>query len=242
MSFLSFSCLVIRYCSTRGNGANASKCNHRCVYGWVWGNCITVSSIYMENFNFSFTSVSFNESRANSLTCPTKKQSEKKEYRKVKEKSGRRNDTDKIHRGADRLLDIEDTHLNGTYGKFRFHYDPALDCYFCPQDCLLKHTTTSREGYRQYCCDTKNCQLCPKRTKCCRASSKRKMVTRHVWQNDPDQADFFTKTPTGKNLYAWRKQTIERSFANAKQPHWFRYARMRGNASMRGQALLTAAV
>ena len=68
------------------------------------------------------------------------------------------------------------------------------------------------------------------------------MVTRHVWQDDLDQADAFTKTPAGKNIYAWRKQTIERSFADAKQLHGFRYARMRGNANMREQAFLTAAV
>lgn len=40
------------------------------------------------------------------------------------------------------------TYPHGTYGKYRFRYDPALDCYICPEDCLLKHTTTSREGYR----------------------------------------------------------------------------------------------
>ena len=68
------------------------------------------------------------------------------------------------------------------------------------------------------------------------------MVTRHVWQDDLDQADAFTKTPAGKNIYAWRKQTIERSFADAKQLHGFRYARMRGNANMREQSFLTAAV
>jgi len=134
------------------------------------------------------------------------------------------------------------TYPHGTYGKFRFQYDPALDCYICPQGCLLKHTTTSREGYRQYCCDTETCQSCPKRTECFGASSKRKMVTRHVWQDDLDQADAFTKTPAGKNIYAWRKQTIERSFADAKQLHGFRYARMRGNANMCEQAFLTAAV
>ena len=63
-----------------------------------------------------------------------------------------------------------------------------------------------------------------------------------MWQDDLDQADAFTKTPAGKSLYAWRKQTIELSFADAKQLHGFRYARMRGNANMREQAFLTAAV
>lgn len=134
------------------------------------------------------------------------------------------------------------THPHGTYGKYKFQYDPTLDCYICPQGCLLKHTTTNREGFRKYCCDTQTCQSCPKRTECFGASSKRKEVTRHVWQDDLDQADSFTKTPAGKNLYAWRKQTIERSFADAKQLHGFRYARMRGKANMREQAFLTAAV
>ena len=67
-------------------------------------------------------------------------------------------------------------------------------------------------------------------------------MTRHVWQDDLEQADAFTKTPAGKQLYAWRKQTVERSFADAKQLHAFRYARMLGIANMREQAFLTAAV
>ena len=45
-----------------------------------------------------------------------------------------------------------------------------------------------------------------------------------------------------RSLYAWRKQTIERSFADAEHLHGFRYGRMRGNANMREQAFLTAAV
>jgi len=134
------------------------------------------------------------------------------------------------------------TYPHGTYGKYRFQYDSALDCYICPQGCLLRHTTTSRDGYRRYCCDTNTCRTCPGRTECFAASYQRKEVTRHVWQDDLDQADAFTKTPAGKNLYAWRKQTIERSFADAKQLHGFRYARMRGSANMREQAFLTAAV
>ena len=77
---------------------------------------------------------------------------------------------------------------------------------------------------------------------CFGASTKRREVTRHVWQSDLEQADAFTKTPAGKRLYAWRKQTIERSFADAKQLHAFRYARMLGIANMREQAFLTAAV
>lgn len=134
------------------------------------------------------------------------------------------------------------TYPHGTYGKYRFRYEPALDCYICPEGCLLKHSTTNREGYREYYSDSKDCANCPRRTECFGTSTKRKEVTRHVWQDDLDQADTFTKTPAGKRLYAWRKETIERSFADAKQLHAFRYARMLGIANMREQAFLTAAV
>jgi len=46
----------------------------------------------------------------------------------------------------------------------------------------------------------------------------------------------------GKQIYRWRKQTIERSFAEAKENHGLRFARMLGIRNMREQAFLTAAV
>lgn len=55
-----------------------------------------------------------------------------------------------------------------------------------------------------------------------------------------DRVDTYTKTSAGRQLYAWRKETIERSFADAKQLHGFRFARGRGLASMREQSFLTA--
>ena len=68
------------------------------------------------------------------------------------------------------------------------------------------------------------------------------MVDRHVWQDALDDIIWFTKTHNGRRLYNWRKQTIERSFAEAKENHGFRYARMRGIQNMREQCFLTAAV
>ena len=47
----------------------------------------------------------------------------------------------------------------------------------------------------------------------------------------------FTKTLNGKRIYAWRKQTIERSFAEAKELHGLRYARMLGIRNMYEQLL-----
>jgi len=67
-------------------------------------------------------------------------------------------------------------------------------------------------------------------------------VTRHVWQDALDDVDAFTQTPAGRKLYAWRKQSIELSFAEAKENHGLRFARMLGIQNMREQCFLTAAV
>ena len=67
-------------------------------------------------------------------------------------------------------------------------------------------------------------------------------MTRHVWQDALEQADAFTKTSSGKRIYAWRKETIERSFAEAKELHGLSYARMLGIRNMYEQSFLTAAI
>ena len=71
---------------------------------------------------------------------------------------------------------------------------------------------------------------------------KRRMVDRHVWQDALDRVMQFTNTAQGKRIYAWRKETIERSFAEAKENHGLRFARMLGIQNMREQCFLTAAV
>ena len=134
------------------------------------------------------------------------------------------------------------THNTDTFGKYRFRYDAATNSYICPMKQRLFHKTTTREGYRQYFCDGKTCGTCPKRNECFGESSKRRMVERHVWQDALDTVTAFTKTAIGRRIYAWRKQTIERSFAEAKVNHGFRFARMLGIENMREQSFLTAAV
>jgi Transposase DDE domain len=47
--------------------------------------------------------------------------------------------------------------------------------------------------------------------------------------------------PQGKRIYQRRKETVERSFADAKQLHGHRYARMRGVEKVQEQSLLAAA-
>ena len=134
------------------------------------------------------------------------------------------------------------THKGEHYGKYRFRYDPFFDAYICPEHQPLYWKTTTREGYRQYFCDAKICGACPKRNECFGKSMTRRMVDRHVWQDALDDIIAFTKSGIGSRIYAWRKQTIERSFAEAKVNHGLRYARMLGIKNMREQCFLIAAV
>ena len=134
------------------------------------------------------------------------------------------------------------THKGEHYGKYRFRYDPYFDVYICPEHKHLYWKTTTREGYRQYFCDSKTCAACPRRQECFGKSMTRRMVDRHVWQDALDDVIAFTRTDKGKRIYAWRKETIERSFAEAKVNHGLRYARMLGIQNMREQCFLTAAV
>lgn len=132
------------------------------------------------------------------------------------------------------------THKGEHLGKYRFRFDPELNAYICPEKHLLTWKTTNREGYREYFSDGRHCKNCPRRNECFSQSATRRQVQRHVWQDHLEAVDAFTKTPVGKKIYHWRKETIERSFADAKELCGFRYARMRGLRNMREQSFLTA--
>jgi transposase len=129
----------------------------------------------------------------------------------------------------------------GYLPKRAFVYDEYYDCYLCPRDQVLSYRTTDRGGYRQYASDPRVCAACGQRDSCTRSADGRKVVTRHVWQEQVEAVDEHRLSERGKAIYARRKETVERSFADAKQLHGHRYARMRGLAKVREQCLLAAA-
>ena len=110
-----------------------------------------------------------------------------------------------------------------------------------PEGQMLRYATTNRDGYRHYHSDPARCRTCPRLSICTRNQHHRKTVTRHVWEDAKERVDSRRLEPVGKRLYVRRKETVERSFADAKRLHGYRYARMRGIAGMREQALLCAA-
>jgi transposase len=132
------------------------------------------------------------------------------------------------------------THREGYFHKREFRYDPQIDVYVCPNGQLLSYSTTNREGYRQYHSDAEQCTVCPVRGKCTESRNCTKVVTRHVWEQSRERIDKHRLERVGKRLYKRRKETVERSFADAKQLHGHRYARMRGLVKVQQQCLLAA--
>lgn len=130
----------------------------------------------------------------------------------------------------------------GLYPKSKFRFDPVNNEYICPNKQQLKYSTTNREGYRQYVSDPAICASCPMLSQCTRSKNHRKVITRHVWEDSKDKVKLNGLTKAGKMLYKKRKETIERSFADSKQLHAYRYARFRGEKCVLEQALMTATV
>ena len=96
-------------------------------------------------------------------------------------------------------------------------------------------------AYREYASDPGQCRQCPQRARCTQSQNHQKLITRHLWQHFKEQIDAHRLTDLGKRLYALRKETVERSFADAKELHGHRYARFRGLAKVQAQCLLSAA-
>lgn len=111
-----------------------------------------------------------------------------------------------------------------------FPYDEETDRLICPQGQLLRHTTTDKDGKRLYRSTPKVCRGCPCREQCGANAKGQKVIYRHIWQEAMDLAEQLRKTQLAKDIYAMRKQTIERVFADAKEKHAMRYTHHRGLA------------
>ncbi|MDP2182964.1 MAG: IS1182 family transposase [Actinomycetota bacterium] len=127
------------------------------------------------------------------------------------------------------------------WGKHRYEFYPGEDAYVCPEGFALHYVTTDRKGYRHYRGQRERCECCAQKGKCLSPAQRVKTIHRHIWEDDKDRCRDFTRTEEGREIYARRKETVERSFADSKELHGLRYARMRGVARVMEQCLLTAA-
>ena len=120
------------------------------------------------------------------------------------------------------------------YKPWDYTYDPSADTFTCPQGKVLRHTTTDKEGRRSYRSTPKDCKNCPCKGLCGANEKGQKLLTTHIWQEYLDLVEQIRKTELGKQLYAMRKETIERVFADAKEKHAMRYTHHRGLARVTG--------
>lgn len=126
------------------------------------------------------------------------------------------------------------------YQKRHFKYDSAKDVYICPEGHELCYRTTSRTGQREYVSKASVCSQCPMLSECTESKNKVRVITRHVWHDYKDKIRENVLSPLGKYLRRRRRETVERSFADAKQLHGLRYARYRGLENVTEQCLMTA--
>ena len=122
-----------------------------------------------------------------------------------------------------------------------FIHEPAADGYRCPQGQVLAYATTDRNGYRHYKSDPAICRDCPLLASCTNNANAQRTIIRHVWADAKERTDANRLTAWGKAIYRRRKETVERSFADAKQLHGHRYARFRSLTKVACQCLLAAA-
>ncbi len=111
-----------------------------------------------------------------------------------------------------------------------YEYDPQHDTFTCKFGGILRHTTTDKEGKRTYRTNPKHCAGCGFKHLCGANEKGQKVFHRHIWQDYLDIVEALRKTEVGKEIYALRKQTIERVFADAKEKHAMRYTHHRGLA------------
>ena len=129
----------------------------------------------------------------------------------------------------------------GFFRKYEYVYDEYYDCYICPNDQILKYSTTNRDGYKEYKSDKHICAGCPYLSQCTESRDHVKLITRHVWEEYLEQSEDIRHTKGMSDLYRLRKETIERLFGTAKENHGFRYTQMYGKARMEMKVGLTYA-
>lgn len=92
---------------------------------------------------------------------------------------------------------------------------------------ILEYKNIARNGYKEYRSADK---------------TEKKKIRRHIDAQHYDLAKIRRLSKEGKALYKRRKQTIERSFADSKQNHGYRYAQYRGKAKVQSYAWLSCCV
>ncbi|MDS0525875.1 IS1182 family transposase, partial [Clostridium sp. SHJSY1] len=128
---------------------------------------------------------------------------------------------------------------DGFFKKYDYVYDELNDIYICPNEKVLKYSTTSKDGYKQYKSNPNDCSNCPNILKFTNSKNKQKVISRHVWEHFLEEAEYLRHDNYVKCVYKRRKETSERIFADAKEKHGMRYTNLRGLAQVKMAVTLT---
>ena len=120
-----------------------------------------------------------------------------------------------------------------------FKYDEQQDVYVCPLGVIFPLRNVNKQGYKIYH-KKENCLGCPMAQQCLKGKAKIE-IRRHIKQPIYDQNRINRLSDRGKELYTRRKETVERSFADSKQNHGYRYATYRGLDKVQASTWLSCA-
>lgn len=126
----------------------------------------------------------------------------------------------------------------GLYKKKDYKYEEETDRYICPAENKLEYKRITRDGYKQYKSNKKECGECPLLEKCTKAKKHEKLIQRHIWEEYIEQAEIIRHAPFWKDIYSKRKETIERVFAENKENSTLRFTRLRGLKKNQHDALM----
>src|SRR5574341_1608792 len=79
----------------------------------------------------------------------------------------------------------------------------------CPNNQELQYSTTTRDGYREYKSNRKECAVCPMLEQCTKSKNHQKVVTRHVWEENKEKVRLNRLSKSEKLLYKYRKEKVE---------------------------------
>ncbi len=103
------------------------------------------------------------------------------------------------------------------FKKYEFVYDEYNDIYICPNEKDLIPSSITKDGYKIYKSDKKDCANCPFKEKC--TKSPYKQVLRHIWEEYKEMVKDYRHHLDVQEIYRQRPQHIERVFADGKMKY-----------------------
>ena len=112
--------------------------------------------------------------------------------------------------------------------KWQFNFNKEKDYYICPKTGVILPYTgkIDRNGYKYYS-SKENCTGCPHIKECCVKKGYR-VLTRIICEELNEKSRERRLSERGKAMYKIRKEKVERSFADSKNNHAYRYAMYKG--------------